>query len=247
MRAWWQLVVTGNHRAWSSVLQWTGSECFYPNQSTVSQNHRVLAHKLMVFVSIGTFVKSQNCSAHQSKSEELEQKSTPEQAGGSTRIYGLQILCWLSAIPSENMILPLDLITSSQNHLHCPTRMGMGFVQPANLKPLPSHVLLLQRASWKKALLPFSGHQGSNLTLACSQKVGLDYMTAPTLVIGWTRREWWFYLLESLTVCHLSVKSCAVPNSHIIFGGNFPVHFLLWSHKEGKKTEISLCSSILRV
>lgn len=91
------------------------------------------------------------------------------------------------------------------------------------------------KGNLKKTLLLFSGNQGSNLTLACSQKVGLDYMTAPICVIVWTHREWWFHLLESHTLCHLSVKSCPVPNSHTIFGGNFPVHFLLWSHKEGKK------------
>jgi len=54
--------------------------------------------------------------------------------------------------------------------------MGTGFAWPANLKWLTSHAILLQRAlSDKTSLLPFSGHVGSNLTLACSQKVDLVY------------------------------------------------------------------------
>jgi len=44
---------------------------------------------LCVYVSVGALVKSHNCFTHQSKSNELEQKSPPEQAGSSTRVYGL--------------------------------------------------------------------------------------------------------------------------------------------------------------
>lgn len=45
--------------------------------------------RLGAHVSIGALVKSHRCLTHQSKSKELEQKRPPEQAGGSTRLYGL--------------------------------------------------------------------------------------------------------------------------------------------------------------
>lgn len=119
--------MTASHEAWSSMFQSTGSECFHLNHSIVSQKLSVLTHmwsEAIAFLSIGTLVKSQNCLTHQSKSDELEQKSPPEQAGGSTRVYGLQILCWLSAVPLENRMFSLDLITSSENHLHWTQQEG---------------------------------------------------------------------------------------------------------------------------
>lgn len=146
-------------------------------------------------------------------------------------------------------MLSLDLITSSQNHLHRTLQEGEQGLY-GQQTPSPSYHRECCKGHlhpWKIIILPFSGHQGSNLTLACSQKVDLGYMTTHIHGIVWGDWEWWFHLLESLTPHHLSIKSCLVPNCHMIFGGNSPVHFLLWSHEEGENIEISFCSSILGV
>lgn len=121
MRTWQPLVVTANHGAWSSVFQWIRMLPSEPHHC-FTKTHTW--SKAIVFVSIGTLGKSQNCLTHPSKSDELEQKSPPEQAGGSARVYDLQILCWLSAIPLENTMLSLDLIISSQNHLRWTQQEG---------------------------------------------------------------------------------------------------------------------------
>lgn len=141
--------------------QWTGSECFCINQSIVSQKLSVLTHmwsKATLFVSIGTLVRAQNCliSPKHIRWIRAEKPSWTSWRLSKSVWFANTVLAFCCSFREHDAFTWFNYFLTKSLALN-PARRGTGSVWPANLKHLPSHVIVLQKPPWKKSYSLFQG------------------------------------------------------------------------------------------